>query len=123
MLPGPSDYNITERHHIPNGTITKSPGHVGLIKDDRNPGPAQYQQLNPTTTAFTIPRSKSQLTIGNNNPGPGEYDSQPGMATLSSKGHKIGNSLRLNLIRKPKPGPGDYNIATELPYRYKGITY
>jgi hypothetical protein len=40
VLPGPSDYNIAEKHIITNGTIPRSPRNVGLLKEDTTPGPA-----------------------------------------------------------------------------------
>mgnify|MGYP000863026846 FL=1 len=89
---------------------------------EKLPGPGHYYDVPTTTTSFSIPRSKSLLTVRNTNPGPGQYNAHEGMATLAIKSSKIGNSLRSNPVRKIKPGPGDYNVLGQQPSRYQGIS-
>jgi hypothetical protein len=79
-----------------------------LKEKDKVPGPGQYDVKNLVKNSSPVfGTSKKGNKLGNENPGPGQYqtvDKEP-------RGWKFGNQQRLVYNVSDVPGPGSYTFA------------
>ena len=121
-VPGPGSYEAKEFFGNEGKKISMGPKYNS--KFDSNPGPGQYDTKNYNSIIFKklpdikLGKANRFLNANNakNNPGPGRYNSiDSGISSrVKSPSWKMGTSERKPLNVSDSPGPGSYDLRTNL---------